>query len=104
PRPLMVKTKVASKRAPLDRRTLEGRVKDAIRSVGNVPAKRVKPEATLIECEIDSLRVVELTLALERALDAPVFLHDWISRANHPKELTVGSLTDYLAAMLAAED
>jgi acyl carrier protein len=93
-----------AKRAAIDRARLEQKVKEAIRSVAKrVPAKRIRPEATLIECEIDSLRVVELTIALERTLGAPVFLHDWISRVNHPRELTVGSLIDYLAATIGSE-
>jgi acyl carrier protein len=94
----------AARSPALDRRSLDEKVKGAIRIVAGIPAKRIKPSSTLIECEIDSLRVVELTLALERSLGAPVFLHDWISRANHPRELTVGSLTDYLALTFGVED
>jgi acyl carrier protein len=86
-------------------RMIFNRVKTAIQSV--VPpgsTRKITADATLTELEIDSLRVVELTLALERELDQPVFLHDWIMRVNHPRELTVGSLTEFLADTIEVEE
>lgn len=94
------------RRAPSKTTTdLFAKVKEAIRAVvPEISPKRIVPEATLVELEINSLRVVELTLALERVLGSPVFLHDWISRAHHPRDLTVGSLADYLAAVSSIDD
>jgi acyl carrier protein len=61
-----------------------------------IPAERITPDAALIDLEIDSLRVIELTLALETLLEQPVFLPDWIGGVEHPRELTVGSLARYI--------
>ena len=61
---------------------------------------RVVPGASLLERGIDSLKVVELSLALEDAFHEPVFLPDWIGTVEHPGELTLGSLAGYIHRLL----
>jgi acyl carrier protein len=59
---------------------------------------RIAPAASLIDdLGMDSLKVVELTMRLERALGRPVFLPEWIASVDDPAQLTVGSLVAFLA-------
>lgn len=79
-------------------------VRASIRAVApKVAVERIVPEATLVELEIDSLRMIDLGLALEANLGGSVFLPDWLSRVSSPDELTVGSLVSYLAEDLAEQ-
>ena len=74
----------------------------AIREVvPKVAPERIRPEAALIDLEIDSLRLIDLTLSLESRLGDAVFLPDWISRVEHPRDMTVASLVDFLADTVA---
>src|SRR5207247_6014982 len=62
--------------------------------VPRLDPRRLRPEAPLVHLEIDSLKIVELTLALEEMFEEPVFLSDWIAGVGHPRQLTLGSLVD----------
>ena len=58
---------------------------------------RIVPSASLLrDLGMGSLRVVELTLRLERALRRPIFLPEWIASVDDPDDLTVGSLAAFL--------
>ncbi len=61
--------------------------------------KKIAPDASLLaDLGMDSLKVVELTVLLEKLLDKPVFLPEWIASVEDPADLTVASLALYLAA------
>jgi len=60
--------------------------------------KRIRPEASILaDLGLDSLKVVELTLLLEKQLKRPVFLPEWIASVEDPADLTVESLARFLA-------
>jgi len=50
----------------------------------------------------DSLRVASLSIALENEFAHPVLLGDWLGSADDPFDLTVGSLTGYIAGLVGA--
>jgi acyl carrier protein len=66
-----------------------------------VPRKlrsRITPDASILaDLGLDSLKVVELTMLLEKQLRRPVFLPEWIASVEDPADLTVGSLARFLA-------
>jgi acyl carrier protein len=74
-------------------------VRDALEAL--VPKKlrkRITPEASILaDLGLDSLKVVELTMLLEKQLGRPVFLPEWIASVEDPAELTVESLARFLA-------
>ena len=60
--------------------------------------KKIVPEASILsDLGMDSLKVVELTVLLEKKLGRPVFLPEWIASVDDPAELTVASLARFLA-------
>ena len=60
--------------------------------------KRITPSASILaDLGLDSLKVVELTMLLEKQLGRPVFLPEWIASVEDPGELTVESLARFLA-------
>jgi acyl carrier protein len=60
--------------------------------------KRIRPEASILaDLGLDSLKVVELTMLLEKQLKRPVFLPEWIASVEDPADLTVESLALFLA-------
>jgi acyl carrier protein len=60
--------------------------------------KKITPQASILaDLGLDSLKVVELTVLLEKELKRPVFLPEWIASVNDPAELTVESLALFLA-------
>ena len=60
--------------------------------------KRITPQASILaDLGLDSLKVVELTMLLEKLLGRPVFLPEWIASVEDPGELTVESLARFLA-------
>ena len=74
-------------------------VRDALEAL--VPKKlrkRITPEASILaDLGLDSLKVVELTMLLEKRLGRPVFLPEWIASVEDPADLTVASLARFLA-------
>jgi len=74
-------------------------VRDAL--VALVPRRmraRITPEASILaDLGLDSLKVVELTMLLEKQLGRPVFLPEWIASVDDPADLTVGSLARFLS-------
>src|SRR3954468_7037336 len=60
--------------------------------------RRIKPDASILaDLGLDSLKVVELTMLLEKQLGRPVFLPEWIASVEDPADLTVASLSRFLA-------
>jgi acyl carrier protein len=60
--------------------------------------KKITPQASILaDLGLDSLKVVELTVLLEKQLGRPVFLPEWIASVNDPADLTVESLALFLA-------
>ena len=60
--------------------------------------KRIVPKASILaDLGLDSLKVVELTMLLEKQLGRPVFLPEWIASVEDPADLTVASLARFLA-------
>lgn len=60
--------------------------------------KKIVPEASILsDLGMDSLKVVELTVLLEKQLGRPVFLPEWIASVDDPAELTVASLARFLS-------
>ena len=59
--------------------------------------KRITPSASILaDLGLDSLKVVELTVLLEKELGRPVFLPEWIASVEDPADLTVASLALFL--------
>ena len=59
---------------------------------------RIRPSASILaDLGLDSLKVVELTVLLEKQLGRPVFLPEWIASVDDPADLTVDSLARFLA-------
>jgi acyl carrier protein len=75
-------------------------VRDALQAL--VPKKmrrRITPQASILgDLGLDSLKVVELTMLLEKRLGRPVFLPEWIASVEDPADLTVESLARFLDA------
>ena len=60
--------------------------------------KKISPESSLLsDLGMDSLKVVELTVLLEKQLGRPVFLPEWIASVDDPADLTVESLARFLS-------
>jgi acyl carrier protein len=61
--------------------------------------KKITPSASILaDLGMDSLKVVELTVLLEKELGRSVFLPEWIASVEDPGDLTVESLARFLAA------
>lgn len=75
------------------------RVRSALRKVlPRTSARAFQPAATLMgDLGIDSLKVAELSVALEGALGRPVFLGEVLADLEDPTRLTVGGLAARLA-------
>jgi acyl carrier protein len=74
------------------------RVRTALRRVlPKVPASKMTVRAKLVtDLGVDSLKVAELSLALEDAFDRPVFLGDLFADVEDPTQITVGELAKWL--------
>jgi acyl carrier protein len=57
-------------------------------------------DSLVLSLGFDSLRVASLAIALERELDHPILLNEWIGRCTDPAALTVGSLREYVWEVL----
>ena len=77
------------------------RVCAALRSVlPQLPEGALVPGARLMDdLGVDSLKVAELSVALEEAFGRPVFLGDVFARVDDPSQLTLAQL----AALLSEE-
>ena len=63
-----------------------------------VSARTLRPDARLMgDLGVDSLKVAELSVALEAAFDRAIFLGDLFAEVEDPSLLTVADLARYLA-------
>ncbi|GAC1536686.1 MAG: hypothetical protein NVS2B9_02550 [Myxococcales bacterium] len=77
---------------PAVKKALEALVPPALR-------KKITPRASILaDLGMDSLKVVELTVLLEKELGRSVFLPEWIASVDDPGDLTVESLARFLAS------
>jgi acyl carrier protein len=77
---------------PAVKRALEALVPQRLR-------KKITPGASILaDLGMDSLKVVELSVLLEKELGQSVFLPEWIASVEDPGDLTVESLALFLAA------
>ena len=77
------------------------KVRSAVLAVlPRVDPSRITTTALMMDVGIDSLKVIELTLALEENFGDPVSLPDWLGSVDDPRELTFGSLADFLCRTL----
>ena len=79
---------------------IEPKVKKAILSVLNRKTDLKSTDSFVVALGFNSLRMVSLSLALEEEFGKPLLLNDWISRADDPRQLTVGSLCEYIELIL----
>lgn len=65
----------------------------------NLKAKDIKPKSRVVsELGVDSLKIAELSVALEGEVDRPVFLGDLIASVPNPGALTVAEVAAWLDA------
>ena len=81
-------------------------VLSAIRDVkrDDVPATVERNDSLVLRLGFDSMNMALLSLALEKELGCMVVLDRWIASHPDPRDLTVGSLSDYLADLLARNE
>jgi acyl carrier protein len=86
-----------------DRDAVFAKVRAALRQVlgEKTPADVELRDRLVDDLGLDSMNVASLTIALEDQFDDVLLLNDWIAGARNPSELTVGSLVDYVATLLA---
>jgi acyl carrier protein len=75
------------------------RVRQVLRSaLPHLPARALRPDARLMgDLGVDSLKVAELSVAMESAFDRAIFLGDLFAEVDDPSQLTVADLAHYLA-------
>jgi acyl carrier protein len=75
------------------------KVRKALRRVlPHLPLQALTPKARLLaDLELDSLRVAELSLALEDELGYPVFLAELFANVDDPDELRLADLLAFVA-------
>ncbi len=89
---------------PSTRADIEDRVKSTILKVMQKTVALKKSDSFVSVLGFNSLRMVSLSLALEEEFGCQLLLNDWIASADDPRDLTVGSLFDYVERVLAALD
>jgi acyl carrier protein len=74
----------------------------AIREVkgDDIPGELERADSLVLRLGFDSMNMALLSLALESQLGRAVALDGWIASHPDPHDLTVGSLSDYLADLL----
>ena len=80
---------------------IEDRVKSAILKVMQKTVALRKLDSFVSILGFNSLRMVSLSLALEEEFGCQLLLNDWIASADDPRDLTVGSIYDYVEKVLA---
>jgi acyl carrier protein len=69
------------------------------RVLSQLPPRAFKGQASLVkDLGVDSLKVAELSIALEDAFDKPVFLGEVFAHVEDPTSLTVEQLAEFLAS------
>jgi acyl carrier protein len=88
----------------IEKPKIENKVKKAIVSTLGKKIDLRDTDSFVAALGFNSLRMVSLSLALEDEFGTPLLLNDWISQADDPRMLTVGSLCDYISAVLRREN
>lgn len=68
-----------------------------------LPEVILEHHAFVTELGFDSMSIARLALALEDRFQQALPLDEWIAEASDPRELTVASLCDYVAASRRSE-
>ncbi len=99
---MMSMTATAPKKAATawERPAIESKVKKAIFTTLGKTIELKSTDSFVVALGFNSLRMVSLSLALEDEFETPLLLNDWISGCDDPRQLTVGSLVDYIEKML----
>jgi acyl carrier protein len=88
----------------LDLRDFDAKIRSAVNSAAGRKLL-VKPSQSFVtDLSFDSLRMVTLSIALEEQFGRPLLLNDWISQFSDPRELTIGSLSAYVASLLEEDE
>lgn len=80
----------------LSRTDVQRRVKRAVAATCERKVKVKDQDNLILSLQFNSLRIASLAIALEKELDQPLLLNEWIGRCNDPAMLTVASLGDYI--------
>lgn len=77
-------------------------VESAIRAAApnELPERIERSHSFLEDLGFDSLTISVLTLELEDQIGEPILLNRWVEHASNPDDLTVGSLCEYLEAVV----
>jgi acyl carrier protein len=78
------------------------RILDEVCPDRSADARRSAQASLIDDYYIDSLKVAELSLLLEEAFDASVFLPHLIASVRDPHELTVGALAEFVRSNFTA--
>jgi acyl carrier protein len=78
----------------------------AIRDVkgDDLPDTMAREDSLVLRLGFDSMNMALLSLALEKEFGCMVVLDRWIAAHSDPCDLTVGSLSDYLADLLGRNE
>ena len=80
---------------------IEDRIKATILKVMQKTVSLRKGDSFVAVLGFNSLRMVSLSLALEEEFGCQLLLNDWIASCDDPRDLTVGSLYDYVERVLS---
>ena len=82
------------------RDNIQSKVQNAILSTLGKKVELKSEDSFVAALGFNSLRMVSLSLALEDEFGKPLLLNDWISQCDDPRNLTVGSLCEYIGVIL----
>lgn len=60
-------------------------------------------DSIVTDLGFDSLRMVNLSISLEKQFRRSLLLNDWVSQFDHPQQMTVVSLYKYIEHLLSQE-
>ncbi len=78
-------------------------VKDAVSRTSKNGARPRDGDSLVFNLGFDSLRIATLAMELEKQLGRPLLLVNWVGRCGDPKNLTVGSLSDYVYEVVSRD-
>ncbi len=85
----------------MTQQTITDKVALAIGAALDQETITVAPDDGFIEdLGFDSLKIANLSIALEEQFDDTILLSDWLGTVDNPLDLTVQSLVDYLGEVL----
>jgi len=85
------------------RHEIESKVLKAVKSVSE-KKRTIKIHNSLVtDLDFDSLRMVNLSIALEKHFNRTLLLNDWVSLFDDPTKMTVASLCEYISVLQIEE-